>query len=103
MVGAYAQDLGATDKLLLLLASMEAACQVKELDRSVDAGFRIPKGWNVSDLLGRSKGKAIRTPQGWELSDSGKELAALQKAAGNPSVERVAHYELTGGTANAAG
>lgn len=85
-------ELTATDKLLLLLAAMETACQVKDIkSQAVQAGFRIPKSWNVSALLGRTKGKAIRTPQGWELSDSGKtHLANLGLTSGSPEVQRVA-------------
>lgn len=86
------KDFDATDKLLFLLSSMEAACQIKDLkDRATQAGFRVPKGWNVSSLLARSKGKAIRTPSGWELSDTGKEhLANIGVVSGNPAVHRVA-------------
>ncbi|MEM5516882.1 hypothetical protein WNY37_07960 [Henriciella sp. AS95] len=85
------KDLQASDKLLLLLASIEESCQVKDIkSRAVEAGFRIPKSWNVSALLGRSKGKAIRTPQGWELSEEGHEhLASLGVFKANPEIQRV--------------
>lgn len=33
----------------------------------------MPKNWNVSGILGRTKGLAIRTPTGWEIAESGKQ------------------------------
>ena len=60
------------DKLLLSLASIGQPCQVAEIrSRAQDAGYRIPKTWNVSDYLGRSGGKAIRVPSGWEITNAG--------------------------------
>lgn len=70
----HRKDLGPRDKLLLTLATFETPCQVKDLAaRSADAGFRIPKGWNMSDFLRKSGGQAIRIPQGWEITDSGRQ------------------------------
>ena len=61
------------DKLLFLLASFGDPCSLSDLrDRSSDAGFKIPKKWNMSGILGQSKGKAIKTTKGWELTDLGK-------------------------------
>lgn len=39
----------------------------------MNAGMRVPSGWNPSAALGRSKGLAIRTPQGWEITEAGKQ------------------------------
>lgn len=62
------------DKLLLILASLDAPCQVKDMKESAkEAGFRMPTGWNPSASLGKSKGLAIRTPKGWEITDVGKQ------------------------------
>lgn len=67
------RDLIRLDKLLLILANLEAPALPKDLKaRATEAGFRVPPKWNVSDVLGRSGGKAIRTPDGWELTDAGK-------------------------------
>ena len=67
-------DYTSLDKLLFLLASMGQPCQVAEIkSRAQEAGYRIPKTWNVSTYLGRSKGKAIKVPSGWEISDAGRQ------------------------------
>ena len=68
------KDLKNLDKLLLVLAAFDKPCQVKDVrSKAGRAGFKIPIRWNVSDVLGRSKGLAIRTPLGWEISDAGKQ------------------------------
>ncbi len=64
------------DKLLLILASNDAPCQVKKMKGlAKEAGFRVPPSWNVSSSLSlsRSRGFAIRTPTGWEITDAGKQ------------------------------
>ena len=61
------------DKLLLILATFNQPVQLAEIrSRSEEAGFKIPKKWNMSDVLGRSGGLAIRVPTGWELTETGK-------------------------------
>ena len=68
------QDSPPLDKLLVILASFDEPCSVKDLvTRASEAGFRIPKNWNPSSIMGRSKGLAIRAPNGWELTDAGKQ------------------------------
>lgn len=88
----HRKDLKPRDKLLLALATFDAPCQVKELSsRAADAGFRIPKGWNVSKSLGMSDGQAIRIPQGWEITDSGRQhLRNLGVAKIGPAAVQVA-------------
>lgn len=67
------KELSRQDKLLILLASFDIPCSLNDLrERSSEAGFRIPSKWNMSDILGRSGGKAINTTKGWELTDLGK-------------------------------
>ena len=67
------RDLSRLDKLLVVLASLDAPCQVRQIrDRANDAGYRIPAKWNLSNCLGSSRGKAIRTPMGWEITDTGR-------------------------------
>ena len=68
------RDLNQRDKLLLLLASFDIPCQVRCIkERAKEAGFRIPKPWNLSAALSRSQSLAIRTPNGWEITDEGKQ------------------------------
>ena len=68
------KDLPRRDKLLLILSTFDAPCQVKEIvERAGEAGFKEPQKWNVSTILGRTKGLAINTPAGWEIADSGKQ------------------------------
>ena len=60
--------------MLLILASLDSPCQVRDLkERARNAGFKIPKNWNLSTTLGRSKGLAINTKKGWEITNAGKE------------------------------
>lgn len=67
------RDLSARDKLLLILASFDRPVQLSDIRaRAEEAGFKIPKKWNMSDVLGRSGGLGIRIPTGWELTDIGK-------------------------------
>ncbi|MYH34744.1 MAG: hypothetical protein F4133_13190 [Gammaproteobacteria bacterium] len=68
------RDFAQRDILLIVLASFNAPCQIKDLAaRAKLAGFRIPKTWNPSNSLRRSKGMAIRTPEGWEITETGKQ------------------------------
>jgi hypothetical protein len=63
-----------TDKILLILASVETPCAVSAIKaRATAAGFRIPKTWNISQMLARTSGMAIRVPEGWEISGPGKQ------------------------------
>jgi hypothetical protein len=82
------RDLGRADKLLLVLSSFDAPCEVRTIkERSHDAGFRVPTSGNVSGILRGTKGLAINTPSGWELSNRGKQhlktlgVAKVSKAA----------------------
>ena len=87
------RDLPSRDKLLLILASLDQPAKLADLrSHAEQAGFRLPKKWNLSDVLGKSGGLAIRVPAGWELTDAGKNhlralgvesvnVAALQVAA----------------------
>jgi hypothetical protein len=61
-------------KLLAILANFENPASIAQVkDRAKDAGFKIPKPWNVSTTLTRAHGKAIRTPLGWELQPVGQQ------------------------------
>jgi len=86
------RDFSRVDKLLLILANLETPSQPKEIKlRAVDAGFRVSPKWNLSDLLGKSGGKAIRVPSGWELTDAGKlHLRSLGVANVSPAAMQVA-------------
>lgn len=89
------------DKLLIVLASFDHPCQVKDVKlRAREAGFREPGHWNVSAYLVASKGKAIRTPEGWEISEAGRgHLAAVGVSfdrAGHASVATDLRRQLSG-------
>ncbi|MGR9171339.1 hypothetical protein [Rhizobium sp. KDH_Rht_773_N] len=86
------RDLSSREKLLLILGSFDAPGKLDEIrNRAVEAGFRIPKKWNLSDILGRSGGLALRMPTGWELSQSGKaHLQAMGIVSASPGVVRIA-------------
>lgn len=86
------KDLPAREKLLVILASFDQPVQLADMrSRSEEAGFKIPKKWNMSHVLGRSGGLAIRIPSGWELTESGKShLLSLGINSVNPAVMQVA-------------
>ena len=68
------RELPQRDKLLLILATFDAPCQVRDLKRRGEAaGFRIPNGWNPSAVLARTSGLAIRLPGGWQLTEAGRD------------------------------
>jgi len=74
----HRRDLTQLDKLLLVLATFDQPCQIKDLrDRAREGGLKITNKWNPSSSLTRSKGFAISTPTGWELTNDGR--AHLQK------------------------
>lgn len=67
------RELPVREKLLLILATFNEPVQLADIrSRSAEAGFKPPKKWNMSDVLGRSGGLAIRVPAGWELTETGK-------------------------------
>lgn len=66
------KDLSRLDKVLLVLATQDEPIAVSKISEYAEAaGLRTMRKWNVSDILGASKGKAIRT-SGWELTDLGR-------------------------------
>ncbi len=81
------------DKLLFVLATFDAPCQINGIrTRAREGGFAIPRGWNLSSTLSRSGGLAVRTPDGWELTDSGRErLHSLGLTHLSPAAADVAH------------
>lgn len=87
------KDLERLDKLLLVLATQDEPVSVsKVIEIAAAAGFRDPKNkkWNVSAILGASKGKAVRTA-GWELTDAGKmHLRTLGVSSISPAAMQVA-------------
>jgi len=59
--------------------------------RAEEAGFKIPKKWNMSDVLRRSGGLGIRVPAGWEITETGKNhLRNLGVESVNPAAMQVA-------------
>jgi hypothetical protein len=93
-------DLSQLEKLLLILATFNQPCQVKELkNRAREGGLKITDTWNPSASLGRSKGLAISTPTGWELTEAGRahirKLGATNIAASATQVRHDLRTELT--------
>ena len=86
------KELPRLDKLLLILATEATPISVSQIrDISASAGFRIPKKWNPSSILGASKGKAIKT-KGWEITDAGKlHLRNLGVSKISPAAMQVAN------------
>lgn len=86
------RDLAPRDKLLLILATFDQPVQLADLrSRSDEAGFKLPKKWNLSQVLGRSGGFALRIPTGWELAETGKNyLRNLGVESVSPAAMQVA-------------
>lgn len=86
------RELSSQDKLLLILATFNAPCQIADLARvAAAAGFKMPKTWNPSSMLGRSRGLAIRVPNGWEITEAGKlRLQNLGVSKVSPAAQKVA-------------
>jgi len=87
------------DKLLLILATQDnpvAVAKIKDIARA--AGFRAALKWNISSILGASKGKAIKT-SGWEITDAGKlhlrnlGVSKISPAAMQVAVDLRAHLD----------
>lgn len=81
------------DKALIVLASFPGPTQIKDLQvAAVNAGFREIRNWNVSQVLGSSKGLAIRVSDGWELTERGwAHLTNLGVSGGTPPSIQIAH------------
>jgi hypothetical protein len=86
------REISKTDKLLLILGSINKPCQVADIRaRGKDAGLKSVAAWNISSLLSATKGLAISTPAGWELSQAGKQhLRARGVTKVNPAAVQVA-------------
>ena len=68
------RNISQRDKLLVLLASFDKPCQIKEIkELAKQAGLRMRAEWNPSASLARYNALAIRTPQGWEITEPGKQ------------------------------
>jgi hypothetical protein len=81
-----------------MLATQKVPCQIADLKSvGLNAGFRIPKAWNPSASLGKSKGLAIRLPSGWEITEAGRQhlrnigVTKLSPAALQVAVDLRAH------------
>jgi hypothetical protein len=86
------RDLNRLDKALIALTSLEGSVPVSAVrDVFAKAGLRTAAKWNLSDILGSSKGLAIRTPEGWEITTAGRQhLANLGLSSLSPAAVKVA-------------
>jgi hypothetical protein len=89
----HKRELTPLDKLLLVLGTFDAPCQIGDIKaRAREGGFAVPRTWNPSAVLGRSNGLAIRSPNGWELTDQGCDrLRSLGLTHLSPAAASVAH------------
>jgi len=80
------------DRLLLVLATFDAPCQIAEIkSRALEGGLRIKPNWNPSSTLSKSNGLAIHNGTGWELTETGKQhLRNLGVAHLSPGAVQVA-------------
>ncbi len=78
-----------TDKVLIILAiDANRGKEIKVIkELATRAGLRTIQNWNVSSLLGRSKGLAVRTANGWELTSAGSQYVTKLSGplAGTPT------------------
>ena len=94
------RDISRLDKLLAVLATFEEPCQVRKIVlRAAEGGMRVPKNWNISDILGRSRGLAVRTSDGWEITTAGlnnlRELGVLSPNAAALDIAASLRSELS--------
>jgi len=85
--------LSKADRLLFCLAvdvkKPKSVQEIKSL--CIQGGLNKAKKWNISQMLGRSKGYAVRTPDGWELTSDGKiHVSTLAGPLIKPVVTKVA-------------
>ncbi|KUO56902.1 MAG: hypothetical protein APF80_11230 [Alphaproteobacteria bacterium BRH_c36] len=70
----HQKNLRQLDKLLLVLATFDAPCAVKDIrSRALEGGLRIKDSWNPSGTLSKSNGLAIHDGNGWTLTEVGKQ------------------------------
>jgi hypothetical protein len=88
----HTAGLSNTDKLLIvLLFGGDNPQAVKDVRvKAVAQGVRAAKDWNISRLLGASKGRAILVSGGWELTASGRQHLAALGITGDRVVEQQA-------------
>jgi hypothetical protein len=66
------QDIGQSDKLLLILYFLETSSPVTKIrSMALSLGLRLAKKWNISAILSAAKESAVLTPNGWELTETG--------------------------------
>lgn len=70
----HQQGLSDQDKLLICLAvDVTTAKKLSVIrDLATKEGLSEIRKWNLSDKLGRSRGRAVRTPNGWILNKDGQ-------------------------------
>jgi len=86
-------DLTRRNKLLLVLATFDQPCQVKDLKvRAREGGLKITDKWNPSASLQEANGLAIRTSSSWEITNAGRaQLRQLGVTTVIASVAKVRH------------
>ena len=88
------KELTRIDRLVLCLAvgggSPKSVAELRSI--ATRNGLRAIAKWNVSALLGGSKGKAVRTDKGWELTSAGRRsVAFLKNLLGGTEVVQPGH------------
>ncbi|MCG8625479.1 MAG: hypothetical protein MJE68_26210 [Proteobacteria bacterium] len=92
----YWDGISRTDRLLLILASFDEPRKPQQIRlRAANAGFKIPKSWNITDCFAESKGLAVPIPRkGWELSPGGKKhVSNLKKRLLNSADPRLSNLD----------
>jgi hypothetical protein len=86
------RELSNTNKALLVLSTFDKPAQIAAIRNGFrTAGLRKGSEWNLSALLGGTRGLAINTPSGWELSEAGKQhLHTLGVASVSPAAVQIA-------------
>jgi len=81
------------DALLLILVidskKPKEVVEIKRLGRQ--AGLTEIQKWNVSDILGRSKGMAIRLPEGWTITSTGEKYVRQLNVLPQKKSQKVIH------------
>lgn len=83
------------DKLLVLLSSLDAQCEVRDLKTmAIGKGFCRARTLNVSDILGKATPYAVNLRDGWQITSLGRDYLAQRGLLSANTGQRVVSPNL---------
>ncbi len=102
-------QIGRKEKVLIVLhaeeQSVKTVSQIRDI--LINSGVRVAKNWNLSQILGGTKGLAVRVKDGWEITVTGRQhltglgIGNVSPTAGTMSVLRAQASNIQNGTIQA--